>query len=166
MTQNLSSTAPGIYKALLGLVQTAAAGQNPPINVFPFEIGQYEPGSYVTVQAVENHHWEWAYIGTFTQYEAYDVCGIATVFTGDSVTSGTVATDVMAQTYSLFETCVMTPVMSNRNIPILGGPSNVIEMTPNDSGYTAEPGLVDGNPSGWVGVIPWSFHFRANVTPQ
>jgi hypothetical protein len=167
MTQDLVSTAPAVYEALLGLVQTAAAAQNPPVIVFPFSPGQYEPGSYVTITAIENQTWDWAYLGTFTQREEFDICGCATVFSGDSVSLGsTVVTDVLNQTYSLFQALVMTPAMSNRTIPILGGPSNVIEMTPNYSRYTAGPGEIGGSPGGWFGMVEWAFHFCANVTPQ
>lgn len=167
MTQDLVSTAPGVFTALLGLVQTAAATQNPPVNVFAFELGQYEPGSYVTVHAIENQTWDWAYLGTFTQREEFDISGVATVFSGDSASVGsTVVTDVLNQTYSLFQALVMTPVMSNRTIPILGGPSNVFEMTPNHTRYEASPGEIGGAPGGWVGLIDWSFRFRANVTPS
>lgn len=167
MTQDLVSTAPGIFIALLGLVQTAGAAQNPAVSVFAFELGQYQPATYVTIHAIENHHWEWAYIDTFTQYEEYDVVGCASVYSGDSpFTTPSVASTVMTQTYNLFQACVMTPVMSNRTIPVLGGPANVIEMTPNDSGYTAGLGDVGGSQTGWAGEIPFSFHFRANVTPQ
>lgn len=164
---DLVSTAPGIYTALLGLVQTAAAGQSPAVSVFAFEIGQYEPATYITVHAIENQSWEWAYLGTYTQYEEYDIVGCASVYSGESPnTNPSVATTVMNQTYNLFQAAVMTPVMSNRTIPILGGPSNVIEMTPNFSRYTAGLGDMGGQPAGWVGCIDWSFHFRANVTPQ
>ena len=167
MSQDLVSSAPGIYQALLSLVQTAAAAQKPaPIQVFPFELGQYEPGSYVTLHAIENHTFEWAYIGPFSQYEHYDVVGCATVFTGDTVTSGTVATDVLSQTYSLFQTLVMTPVMSNRNMPIFNttGPTPYL-MLPEYARYSAGPGEIGGNPGGWVGVIEFAYHFDALVTP-
>lgn len=164
---DLVSTAPGIYTALLGLVEAAAAEQTPAVSVFAFEIGQYEPATYVTVHAIENQSWEWAYLGTYTQYEEYDIAGCVSVYSGDSPnTNPSVASTVLTQTYNTFQAIVMTPAMSNRTIPILGGPSNVIEMTPNYSRYTAGLGDVGGTPSGWVGSIDWSFHFRANVTPQ
>ena len=167
MSQDLVSTAPSVYTALLGLVKTAAAAQNPAVSVFAFELGEYEPGSYVTVHAIENQQWDWAYLGTFTQYEEFDICGCATVFTGDSpATNSTVATSTMTSTYSLFQNCVMTPAMSNRTIPILGGPANVIEMVPGFTRYTAGPSSIGGQMAGWAGVIEWAFHFKANVTPQ
>lgn len=167
MTQDLVSTAPGIFAALLGLVQTAAAAQNPAVSVFAFEVGQYEPATYTTVHALENQTWDWAYLGAFTQYEEYDIAGCTAVYSGDSPnTNPAVASTVLSQTYNLFQAVVMTPVMSNRTIPILGGPSNVIEMTPNYSRYMAGPGNMGDTQAGWSGEIEWSFHFRANVTPQ
>lgn len=166
MTQDLVSSVPGIYQAMLGLLQAAAATQNPPIQVFPFEQGPYEPGSYVTLHAIENHTFEAAYLGTFSQYEHYDICGCATVFTGDTVTSGTVATDILTQTYSLFQAVVMTPVISNRTIPIFQttGPSPY-EMLPERAQYHAEPGEIGGNAAGWVGTVDFLYHFDAVVTP-
>lgn len=151
---------------MLTLVQEAAASQSPQVDVFPFELGQYEPGSYVTVESIENHTFEWETIGPFSQLEHYDLCGRATVYTGDTVTSGTVGTDILTQTYSLFQACVMTPAMSNRTIPILGttGPSP-LQMLPGYARYTAGPADVGGKPAGWAGVIEWSFHFDAMITP-
>lgn len=167
MSQDLVSTAPGVFAALLGLVEAAAAAQNPPVSVFAFELGEYEPGSYVTVHAIENQTWDWAYLGPFTQREEYDIAGCATVYVGDSpATNPTIASTVVTQTYSLFQTLVMTPAMSNRTIPILGGPSNVIEMTPNFTRYTAGPGISSGAAAGWYGLIEWAFHFVADVSPQ
>ena len=166
MTQNLVSSAPGIYQALLSLVQTAAGQQQPPVNVFPFEPGQYVPGSWVTVQGIENHEWEWESIGSFSQKEHYDVCGQVVVYTGDTVTSGTVPIDVLTQTYSLFQAAVMTPVMSNRTMPLLGttGPSPFL-MLPGHTRYAASPGEIGGEEAGWLGVVEWSFHFDAYITP-
>lgn len=167
MPQDLVSSVPGVYEALLTLVEAAGAAQKPaPVNVFPFELGTYEPGSYVTVEGVENHEFEWETIGVFSQIEHYDLVGKATVFTGDTVTSGTVATDVLMQTYGLFQACVMTPVMSNRTMPLLGttGPSPYL-MLPGYARYSGEPGFVDGKPAGWVGMLQWCFHFDAFLTP-
>ena len=167
MSQDLVSTAPGMFSALLSLVQNAAAGLNPAPAVFAFELGEYVPGSYVTVHAIENQQWEPAYLGPFSQYEHYDIAGCATVYSGDSPnTNPSVATTVLNDTYSLFQSCVMVPAMSNRTIPILGGPSNVTDMLPGFTRYTAGPGVVGGAQSGWAGVLEFSFHFDATVTPQ
>lgn len=167
MSQDLVSSVPGIYDALLGLIKTAAAAQNPQPSVFAFELGQFEPGKYITVHEIRGPRYAWESIGSFTQKESYEICGIATVFVGDSVTNdATVATDVLASTLNLFQTCVMTPVMSNRTMPYLEttGPSPYL-MLPGEMRYDAGPGNVGGEPGGWVGVYSWEFMFEAMVTP-
>jgi hypothetical protein len=169
MTQDLVSSVPGVYTALLGLIQSAAAATVPPTLVFPFELGQYEPGSYVTVHEIAGPEYVWESIGFFTQRETFEIRGCVTVFSGSSVTDGsTVVTDVLAQTMSLFQTCVMTPVMSNRDMPILGttGPSPFLMLPGPRMQYHGEVGLIGGNPGGWVGVYDWSFQFEALITPE
>lgn len=164
---DLVSTAPAIYEAFLKLVEEAAEGLSPQPAVFPFELGQYEPGSYITVHEIANHEWEWETIGAFTQKERYEVCGCATVYSGDSpATNKTLATAVMSETYSLFNTCVMTPLMSHRTVPLLGvtGVSPYL-MLPYYGRYEAHPGSADGGQAGWCGVLNWSYHFEALVTP-
>lgn len=168
MTQTLVSSIPGIFNALLSLVQAAAATQAPPVQVFPFEVGQYEPGSYITVHDIRGPRYEWENIGVFTQKELYEVAGVVTVFSGSSVTPGsTVTTDVMGQCFSLLQSCVMAPVMSNRTMPLLGttGPSPYLMLPDTDFVYESEPGMLGGRPAGWVGTLRWSFHFEALLTP-
>lgn len=167
MTQDLVSSVPGIFDAFLGLVQTAAAAMDPAPAVFAFELGQYEPGSYVTVHEIKGPDYEWENIGVFSQKEIYEICGMATVFTGDSVSNNpNVATQVLADTMTLFQTCVMTPVMSHRTMPLLGttGPSPVL-MVPAQMAYDSGPGEIAGGEGGWVGKYSWSFHFEAIITP-
>lgn len=135
--------------------------------MFAFELAQYEPGAYVTVHEIVGPVYEWETIGAFSQYEDYDIGGIATVFTGASVVdSPTVQTDVLASTFSLFQSCVMTPIMSNRTMPYFEttGPSPVL-MVPKRMTYSAGPGEIAGGPAGWQGKYEWSFHFRALLTP-
>lgn len=161
------SSAPGIYIAMLGLLQDAGAAQSPPVQVFPFELGQYEPGSYITVHAIENHVWEMETI-SYSGKEHYDISGIATVFTGEGVAdSPTVGTDILTATYDLFNTVVMTTLITNRNEPTFGttGPSPY-QPIPGFTRYTAGPGRTkDGQPWGWMGVIDWSWHFDAYIVP-
>lgn len=167
MTQDLVSSAPGIWTALLSLVQTAAAAQTPAVQVFPYELAQYEPASYVIVGGIEHHKWAPESLGSFTQEEHYDIVGCATVFTGDSPgMNPNVVTTVLSQTYSLFQACVMTPVMSNRDMPIFGttGPSP-FQMLPGYTRYTAGVADIGGGADGWYGQIEWSFHFDAFITP-
>lgn len=174
MTQDLVSSVPGVFGALLALIETAAAQQKPPVNVFPFEIGQYEPGSYITVEKVAGPNgsgpgpvYEWESLGSFTQNELYSICGTVTVFSGDSVAPGsTVVMDVLAQTFALFQACVMTPAISNRDMPIFGttGPSPLYVL-PGPTNYTGEPGIIAGKPAGWLGEYKWAFKFKAQLTP-
>ena len=182
MTQDLVSSVPGIYDALLGLIQTAAAGAtnpvpnapDPKVYVFPFEIGQYEPGAYVTVHGItgpqgsgQGPQYQWESIGSFSQKELFGIKGNVTVFSGDSPTNNpSVATQVLGWCLALFQTCVMTPVMSNRNMPLLGtaGPSPYL-LLPARMGYTAGPGTIGGGPGGWDGTYSWSFHFESIITP-
>lgn len=166
MTQDLVSTAPTTYTAMLGLIETAAAAQNPAVSVFAFELGQYEPGSYIMLHQIANHSWTVETLGSFTQLEHYDICGKVTVFSGDSpATNPSVATTVMSSTYTLFQATVMTPMMSNRTIPILGGSRQVYQMMPTMSQYTAGLGEIADQPAGWVGMIDFYYHFDAYITP-
>lgn len=163
---DLVSTVPAVYDALLGLVHAAAAAQNPQPGVFAFELGEFEPGSYITVHAIENHQWSPESMGSFSQEEHYDICGTATVFTGSSPnTDPTVATSILVATYTLFQACVMTPLMSNRTMPILGATPSPYQMLPGYTRYTAGVGTVGDRPSGWFGLLEWSFHFDAYITP-
>jgi hypothetical protein len=167
VTQDLISAVPGIFDALLGLVQAAATAQLPSPAVFPFELAQYEPGAYVLIHEIRGPAYEWENIGTFTQKETFEIAGAATVFVGDGmVNDQSVATDVLAQTMSLFQSCVMTPVMSHRTMPLLGttGPSPFL-MLPGTMGYESGPGDVGGGQGGWFGRYDWSFRFQALITP-
>jgi hypothetical protein len=167
MGQDLVSSVPGVFAALLGLVCTAAAEQSPSVSVFAFELGQHEPGSYVMVHEIKGPRYEWENIGPFSQKEMYSIHGKATVFSGDSVaTNETLAVDVLDETFALMQACVMTPVMSNRDMPILGttGPTPYL-MLPVESQYDAAPGVIGGGPGGWCGVLDWGFSFEAIITP-
>lgn len=168
MTQNLVSSVPGVFSALLGLVQQAAALQTPAPAVFAFELGQYEPGSYITVHEIIGPEYEWESIGNFAQKERFEIHGIATVFSGDSPANDvTVATTVLSQTVNLFQSCVMTPVMSNRTMPLLGttGPSPYLLLPGPQMKYSAQEGIIGGGPAGWCGVYEWSFSFESMLTP-
>lgn len=182
MSQDLVSSVPGIFDALLGLVQSAAASASNPVTnapdpkvyVFPFELGDYVPGAYVTVHGItgpqgsgQGPQYQWESLGSFSQREIFGIKGAVTVFSGDSPTNdATIATKVLGWCMSLFQTCVMTPVMSNRNIPLLGttGPSPLM-MLPARMGYSGGPGTIGGAVGGWAGVYSWSFHFESMITP-
>lgn len=167
MPQDLISSAPGVYTALYNLLTAAGAAQNPAVPVFGFELTEWEPGTYVIVNGIENHKFDPESMGTFSQLENYDITGVATVFTGSSVTDDpTVTTDILSQTYAAFQSVVMTPIMSNRMMPILGttGPTPY-QMLPGDARYTGTVGNLAGGPGGWVGTLEWSYHFSAYLTP-
>jgi hypothetical protein len=164
---DLVSSAPGIFTALLGLVEAAAGEEEEQTLVFPFELGQYEPARYVMVSEIANHIIEWESIGDFGQKETYEVRGKATVYSGDSIaTNPALATSVLTDTYALFQACVMTPAMSNRDMPILGttGPTPYL-MLPAYARYHGNPGNMAGGQAGWCGEIDWSFHFEAYIAP-
>lgn len=167
MSQDLVSAVPGVFSALLGLVQQAAAAQNPAPAVFAYELLQYEPGAYIIVHEIIGPEYEWESIGSFTQKERFEICGYATVYTGDSPgTNPSVALTVLQQTFNLFQSCVMTPVMSNRTMPLLGttGPSPYL-MLPSKMAYAAGPANIGGSSSGWYGQYDWSFSFESLLTP-
>lgn len=172
---DLVSTAPYVLQALLGLVQTAAAEQTPTVQVFPFELAQYEPASYVIVQGFAppgerpSQRFEFELLGAYAQREYYDICGIATVYTGASQVDETVALDTMFATYALFQSCVMTPVIENMNAPLFGNagpvPAAVNQVYPLYARYTGGMGQKAGGSAGWYGEIEWAFSFVALVTP-
>lgn len=167
MTQDLISSVPGIYTAFLELIQTTAALQTTPVQVFPFEVTLQSPSRYIMLASVEHHIFNWETIGTFSQVEKYDIVGMTRIFTGQSLNNDPgVATSIMSDTYNLFNSCVMTPVMSNRTMPILDttGPSPYL-MLPGYARYEGMPGNIGGSQAGWVGEINWSFHFEAYLTP-
>ena len=179
---DLVSSVPGVFDALLGLVQSAAAGvsnpvpnaPDPAVYVYPFELGEYAPGAYVTIHGItgpqgsgEGPQYNWESIGGFSQKELFGINGAVTVFAGDSPTNNaSIPVQVLGWCMSLFQACVMTPVMSNRNMPILGttGPSPYL-MLPAQMGYSGGPGAVGDGFAGWAGVYSWSFHFESIITP-
>lgn len=179
---DLVSSVPGVWDALLGLVQTAALAVSNPVPgspdstvyVFPFALGEYAPGAYVTIHGItgpqgvgQGPQYKWEAIGDFSQREIFGINGAVTVFSGDSPTNNpTISTQVLGWCISLFQSCVMTPVMSNRNMPILGttGPSPFL-MLPARMGYSSGPGTVGDGAAGWSGVFSWSFHFESVITP-
>ena len=172
---DLVSTAPYVLQALLGLVETAASEQYPAVQVFPFELAQYEPASYVIVQGFAPsgerplQHFEWELLGSYSQKEFYDICGVASVYTGESQVDNTVALDTMFATYALFQSVVMTPVMENMTAPLFGNtgpvPAAVNQVYPLYARYTGQMGQMANGQAGWYGEIEWAFSFIALVTP-
>ena len=165
-------TAPGIFSAALGLIQAAASGQSPAPQVFPFELGQYEPAQYITLHDISPV----TLVPEDTQYgfqEHYDLEGEVVVFTGTGVAdSSTVTTDTMVTCWNLFQACVMTPFVSSRMIPILGynasssGAPGPYQMLIRGATYTAGVGTTaEGQPWGWQGVVALRYHFDSLIYP-
>jgi hypothetical protein len=164
---DLVSSVPGIYEKLEELLTQAGEEQAPKVPVFSFELGQYEPAGYVLIREIKQQPYEWETIGPFSQKEVYDICGEATVFSGDSPpNNAALVQQTITETYALFQKCVMTPVMSNRDMPILGttGPSPYL-ILPWESQPTFGAAEMAGGQAGWYGKIDWSFHFEALITP-
>lgn len=162
---NITSSAPTAYAALLGLITAAASAQDQPVSVFPFELEQYEPASYVLLTGIENHQFDIETLN-YAFLEHYDIVGIATVLQGDVDPSG-----VLAATYALYQDVVQTVVVENR-----GGPAGVLGVTEADGGpllivpgyarYTGSPASFGGGTGGFQGTIEFSYHLQAylNVT--
>jgi hypothetical protein len=170
MTQTLISSVPGIYTALLGLVTEAAEEEaNPQVTVFPFELDQYEPAAYIVLSEIRGPRYEWeSFEPFFAQKEFYSIHGKVIVFTGDSGTiRPEVVTNALVSTFDIFQQCVMSPIMSNRNEPMLGttGPSPYL-MLPEETSYEAGVGKIAGTPGGWDSILDWAFRFEALLTVE
>lgn len=165
--QDLVSSAPGVFEGFASVISTACAAQNPIVSFFPFELGQYEPATYVLLHGIENH--QWVIEDTiYGHQEHYDIVGSVIVFTGTGVAdSPAVTTTVMNTAYSTFQACVMQQFVANKNEPIMGfsGSSNGPYQTfAGYTRYTASVGhTANGEPWGWEGVIDFSFHFDAYI---
>jgi hypothetical protein len=165
MTDVVSSV-PGIYKALFSLIEKAAGEQESAPAVFPWELKQYEPRSYIVVSGIKGPRFEWHAI-PYQQEEHYSIFGKVSVFTGEAQTPNTeVAVAAMEEVWSLFNACVMTPVVSNVKAPFLGttGPTPQI-MLPEEADFNAGVGIIANGPAGWQANIDWSFSFAAILTP-
>ena len=167
MSQTMYLSAPSIFQSALGLVQSAAATQNPAPSVFSFELGQYEPGIYICLHEITPIQ----LVPEDTSYgfqEHYDLEGVVVAFTGTGVAdSTTVTTDIMTQCWNLYYTCVQSPFISLRTIPILDASPSPYQMLLKSAEYTAGVGTTaDGQDWGWQGVIEWQFHFDALNYPQ
>jgi hypothetical protein len=168
MSQVMYLSAPGIFQAALGLIQNAASDQSPAPTIFPFELGQFEPGQYICLHEITPI----SLIPEDTSYgfqEHYDLEGSVVVFDGDGVADNlTVTTDVMTTCWSLYYTCVNTPFVSNRTMPILGTTGqSPYQMLLKSATYTAGVGTTaDGQDWGWQGVIEFGFHFDSLNHPQ
>ena len=170
MSQDLLTTVPYVYEALVETVKAACEEQEHPTSFFDFEPINFEPARYVCVTGILNHHFEWEAMGTFAQKEHYTIAGFATIYTGDNPgTNPNIATELLQASYTMFNTTVMTAVMTKRNAPVLGNtyPNEgaVYLVLPGETNFQAGPGVVDGEPSGWMTRLNFSFNFSALITP-
>lgn len=164
---NLVSSVPATFSSLLSLIQEAGDTQSPAVPVFGFALAQAEPASYVLLNGVENHNYMPETLGNFGQQETYDITGIASVFSGSaSPDDPTVTTDVMTETYALFEAVVMAPVVTNRLTIAPGGIGQPWRVLPGPVRYSSGPGIVGGGTGGWAGLIEFTFHFAAQIFPS
>ena len=160
---NLTSTVPFAFNALYNLMNTAGLAQNPPVTVLNQEVVQYEPGSYVLLEGVENHLFNIAALGSYAHEEVYDIHGIATYLQGD-VDPATVIT----KTWAIYQAVVMTPVVSNRGANgqyVLGLTANEPAwIVPQEARYTSSPGDFGGGMAGFQGMIEFRFSLKARIT--
>lgn len=165
MAQDLVSSVPGIYEALLKLIEEAAS-EKPNVYVFPWELKQYEPATYIIVGGIKGPRFEWHAI-PFQQEEHYEIHGKVSVFVGEQDSPDVkLAVNAMNEVWSVFDSCVMSQVVSNRTAPFLKttGPTPQI-MLPQEAEFTAGVGVIANGPGGWVANIDWSFEFATILTP-
>ena len=165
---SLTSTAPAAFNQLYTLLAAAGATQNPAVSVFSQELVQYEPASYVLLKGIENHRFEWAALGSYAQYETYDIVGEATVFQGNIDPQ-----TVIVATYNVFQDIVMSTVLANSgSIPAGSGPvlgsaalqaAGLMWIIPGFARYTGEPGTMNGA-AGFAGTVEFSYSLKARIT--
>lgn len=167
---NLTSTVPGAFNTLYTLLAAAGAGQSPPIPVFHSEIirGQYTQGGYVLLESVQDHEFEIAALGSYAQYETYDIHGSVSYYQGgpDPVT---LVEAVLNQTWSIYAAVVMTTVVANRGVPgqpVLGsgGPVQLLEIVPKFANYSGAPADIGGDASGFVGTVEFAYWLKGRLT--
>ena len=167
MTGTFVSSVPGIYNGLMKLIREAAAEQSRPVSVFPKVLPQFEPAAYILVGPIKGPRYDIRALPIQLE-ETYEICGKATVFTGESpVENEDLASEVLAQTFELLGNCVMGPAIANRDAPTFGtsGP-NAQMMFPVDADYEDGLDIMGGQPAGWGGVIDWALTFKAIISPS
>ena len=167
---NLISTVPGAFNALYGLLAAAGQEQSPPIPVFHTEVisGEELQNGYVLLRAVDGHNFDPAALGSYAFYETYDVCGEVVYYQGgpDPIT---MATDVLNQTWSIYQNVVMTTAVLNRGAngeQVLGdaAPEAVEWCIPVSGEYTGEPGTIGAGQDGLIGTIEFRYNVKARIT--
>jgi hypothetical protein len=155
----------------VGLLRESCAEQGKATTFFDYEVAWFEPARYTIVSGIPGHRWEWESLGAFQQKEYYSIAGYSTIFSGDNPATNTrLALEVLQETYALFQATVMTPLLSNRNAPVLGNthpqPGAVYLMLPGETAYVAGVGDIGGEPAGWQSRLDWTFEFSALVNPE
>jgi len=168
---NLTTTQPAAFDALLALLQTAGAAQSPPVAVMDTEITQYQPGSYVIVEALEEQNFDPAALGSFAFYEEYEICGRTTVFqgVGDPATATKAVRD---QTFAVHQAVVHATVIANSGAISTGGgqvlgsqaPTELEWIVPTYARYSSTPGAFGEGQAGLQGTIDWRYMLHARLT--
>lgn len=168
----LTSSVPGAVTAFYNLLVAAGRAQNPRVEVFVDSLNEREPDSYVMLggtpsgsETVENWKLEPAALGSLALYETYEICGYATVWSGDFD-----PLQRFADTFALFQSVVIDTYISydggNGSIggygsPILGaeGPLALEQMVLRDARYVGE-----AKGEGTAGVVEFCFELKARIT--
>ncbi len=161
---NLTSTQAGAFDALLGLLQVAGAAQSPPVQVLDSVVLQYEPAAYVILEAIEQHEFDIAALGSYAFEETYELCGCTTYAQGDIDYRS-----VRDKTFSIHEAVVQATVVTNRGAnqtPVLGSnaPSTLVWIVPVWQRYSAAPANFSGGAAGVAGTIEWRYQVKARIT--
>lgn len=162
---DLTSTQPGAFDAFLALLGAAGANQDPAIPVLDTAIEQYIPSTgYVLVEALEQHEFNIAALGSFAFYEDYFICGRTQYAQGLATNADWKV--IRDQTFAIHEAVVQTTLVTNRGAdgtPVLGtqAPSEIQFAVPVFQRYqpqaTDKQGLM-------VGDIEWRFAVKARIT--
>lgn len=162
---NLTSTVPGAFSAMHGLLSAAGEALDPKVPVFHTELVQNEPASYVLLKGIENHSFDIAALGSYAHEETYDIVGVATVLQGNVD-----AQAVLVRTWALYQAVVMTPVVENRGAlgtPVLGSDGAAqgrLWVAPNYARYSGEPGSFGGGMAGFAGTVEFAYTIKARIT--
>lgn len=166
---NLTSTVPGAFNAMYGLLNTAGAAQSTPIPVFHSEVlsGEETQNGYVLLGGVERHDFDPAALGSYAFYENYDIVGCVVYYQGGPDPLNMVE-EVLTTTWSIYQNVVMTTLVTNRGAngnPVLGSsaPAALEWCIPVEASYTAGQGQV-GVATGWQGVVDFRYNLKARIT--
>lgn len=162
---NLTSSQPAAFDAFLALLTTAGAAANPVVTVLDSEVVQYEPAAYLVLTGFERHRFDDAALGSFAFYEDYEICGYITYLQGNVDPKA-----VRDTTFALYQSVVMTTVVTNRGQPsgnpVLGpsAPTSLEWIIPTRAEYTSGPANFSGGAAGFFGQIDFAYHVKARLT--